>query len=303
MVQKIINEKVEGCSHKIIVTDNETGELVCANCGLVESNRIVDTKQEWRSFFMNNEKEDQSRVGPAASLAIHDKGLSTVIGAANRDASGRSFSLHMKHDIKRWRVWNSRIFPNETSHRGLVHAFNELRVLKDKLALPDAVVERSAYIYRKAKAKNLIQGRRNKTLMAASVYTACRQSSVIRTLNDISQAADISKKEIATCYRLLHKELDFVVPIVDSVDCISRIASKIGIPEKINRHAIEIIRQAEQIEYSAGKEPMGLAAAALYLACRKLNRPYSQSKIAESANVTTVTIRNLSQGLKKALDI
>ena len=45
---------------------------------------------------------------------------------------------------------------------------------------------------------------------------------------------------------------------------------------------------------------MGLAAAALYLACVKNGEDKTQRDIAESANVTEVTIRNRYKGLKEA---
>nr|AIF11153.1 transcription factor TFIIB cyclin-related protein (TFIIB, GTF2B, SUA7, tfb) [uncultured marine thaumarchaeote KM3_50_F11] len=54
-------------------------------------------------------------------------------------------------------------------------------------------------------------------------------------------------------------------------------------------------------EVSAGKDPMGLAAAALYLACVKNDEDKTQRDIAEAANVTEVTIRNRYKGLKDSV--
>ena len=57
------------------------------------------------------------------------------------------------------------------------------------------------------------------------------------------------------------------MPVVNSVKCISRISSIAELSEKTKRKAMEILDQATKIELSAGKDPMGLAAAALYLSC------------------------------------
>ena len=63
------------------------------------------------------------------------------------------------------------------------------------------------------------------------------------------------------------------------------------------------LKQAQENEVSAGKDPMGLAAAALYLSCVKNGEDKTQRDIAEAANVTEVTIRNRYKGLKESLEL
>ena len=93
------------------------------------------------------------------------------------------------------------------------------------------------------------------------------------------------------------------MPITDSIQCVSRIASRIGIAEKTKRYAIKVLKQAQKSEVSAGKDPMGLAAAALYLSCVKNAEDKTQRDIAQAANVTEVTIRNRYKGLKESLNL
>jgi transcription initiation factor TFIIB len=98
--------------------------------------------------------------------------------------------------------------------------------------------------------------------MASALYAACRDTETPRNLKDVEQAANIKRKDIARCYRLLIKELDLKLPVTDSVQCVARIASQIGIQEKTKRHAVRVLKTAQKNEISAGKDPMGLAAAA-----------------------------------------
>jgi transcription initiation factor TFIIB len=135
------------------------------------------------------------------------------------------------------------------------------------------------------------------------LYAACRDTETPRNLKDVEQAANIKRKDIARCYRLLVKELDLKMPVTDSVQCVSRIASKIGIEEKTKRSAIKVLKTAQENEVSAGKDPMGLAAAALYLACVKHGEDKTQRDIAEAANVTEVTIRNRYKGLRESFTL
>ena len=69
------------------------------------------------------------------------------------------------------------------------------------------------------------------------------------------------------------------------------------------RKATKILQTAEEQKISAGKDPMGLAAAALYVACVTNGENKTQRDVAEAAGVTEVTIRNRYKGLKVALDL
>jgi transcription initiation factor TFIIB len=53
---------------------------------------------------------------------------------------------------------------------------------------------------------------------------------------------------------------------------------------------------------SAGKDPMGLAAAVLYVSCLKTEEDKIQRDIADAAGVTEVTIRNRYKNIIKQLD-
>ena len=93
------------------------------------------------------------------------------------------------------------------------------------------------------------------------------------------------------------------MPVVNPIKCISRISSIAELSEKTKRKAVEILDQATKIELSAGKDPMGLAAAALYLSCVINGENKTQKDIAIAAGVTEVTIRNRYKGLKEALEL
>ena len=295
-------EKCQRCGKSKMVTDNESGEMFCSKCGFVMSEKLQESGPEWRSFTQD-EHGDRARAGAPTSLTMHDMGLATIINPINKDAAGRPLSATMKSTIERLRTWDNRSQVHEPVDRNFRQAFSELNRLKDKLAISDAVIEKAAYIYRKALDKGLVRGRSISALMTAALYAACRDTSTPRNLKDVEIAANIKRKDIARCYRLLVKELDLKMPVTDSIQCVARIASKIGIAEKTKRFAIKVLKSAKEKEVSAGKDPMGLAAAALYLSCVKNGEDKTQRDIAESANVTEVTIRNRYKGLKEILGL
>lgn len=284
-----------------LVTDGVTGERFCRNCGYVIDEQIDDVGPERN--MIKDDGVDKTRVGIPASLAMHDMGLSTVIGAANRDATGKPLSSQAKHEMKRLRTWDNRSQMNAQADRNLRYAFIQLDKLKDKLTLSNAIVEKAAYIYRKALSKSLVRGRSIEGVLAASVYAACRDVETPRTLGDVSAAINIKRKDLSKNYRLLVNELDLKMPVVSSVTCISKIANKVGLNEKIKRQALDILRTANENRLTAGKDPMGMAASALYIACVAQNADVSQKDVAMAAGVTEVTIRNRYKDLKKSLKI
>ena len=293
--------KCPACTNTKIVTVHDTGELICGNCGLVITDKRIDTNAEWRSFSKEG-GADPTRTGAPTSLTIHDRGLSTVIGAINKDASGKPLSTSMKSTIERLRTWDSRSQAQSSSDKNLRQALNEMSKIKDKLALTDTVIEKAAYIYRKAMEKKLVRGRTIQGLVGACLYAACRNTQTPRTLQDISKGMDIKKKDIARCYRLVFRELELKMPVVDPVKGVSRIASIAGLTEKTKRKAIQILNQAKDIGLVAGKDPMGIAAASLYLACISTKEIKSQKEISIASGITEVTIRNRCAGLRKMLE-
>lgn len=290
------------CGQGSVLTDTITGENFCGKCGFVMGEEIIESGPEWRSFS-KEEHDGKSRTGAPTSLAMHDMGLATIIDPADKDATGKPLSSTMRSTIERLRTWDSRSQIHEPVDRNFRQAFSELDRLKDKLAVGDAVVEKAAYIYRKALEKGLVRGRSISTLIASALYAACRDTQTPRTLKDIGIASNIKRKDIARCYRLLLRELSLKMPVIDPVKCISRIASKAELSEKTKREATRILKTAEENKVSAGKDPMGLAAAALYVACVTNGENKTQRDVAEAAGVTEVTIRNRYKGLKTALDL
>jgi transcription initiation factor TFIIB len=290
------------CGTGTLVTDANTGENFCGKCGVVITDKISESGPEWRSFS-KEEHEGRSRAGVPTSLAMHDMGLATIIGPTDRDATGKPLSAAMKSTIERLRTWDSRSQVHEPVDRNFRQAFSELDRLKDKLAVGDAVIEKAAYIYRKALEKGLVRGRSISALIASALYASCRDTETPRTLKDIANASNIKRKDIARCYRLLLRELSLKMPVVDPIKCIARIASKAGLSEKTKREATKILKTAEEMKISAGKDPMGLAAAALYVACVTHGESKTQRDVAEAAGVTEVTIRNRYKGLKIALNL
>ena len=290
------------CGNPNLIEDRDRGEIVCGACGLVIHENVMDEGPEWRAFTQE-EKRQRNRVGTPISLSVHDKGLSTVIDRVNRDAFGRQLPTSTRLQMLRLRKWQIRARVHSSVDRNLAQAMAELDRLSDKIRVPTSVKEQAALIYRRALDKGLVRGRSILAIAAASLYAACRFTQTPRTLKEIAEASLVKKKDIARCYRLLLRELDMKMPMMDPIRRVPKIASKLGINEKSQQTAIDILRKAEEKKIIAGKDPMGLAAAAIYIACVLENERKTQREVAEITGVTEVTVRNRYKGLTKDLGL
>jgi transcription initiation factor TFIIB len=293
---------ITSCKHDLTVTDPESGEIICQNCGLVISDKTLEARPEWRAFNFQ-EVDDRARTGIPSSLARHDMGLSTIIGRTDKDASGRTIESSMRTTMDRLRTWDFRTQAHSPTDRNLRQAFTELDRIKDKMMLSEAAVEKTAYIYRKAQERGLVRGRTISATLGAAVYIACRETGASRTLKDIAEISNVKRKDLARMYRLVVIELDLKIPQIDPMKCIARVASKANLTEKTKRLAIGIMQEVIKSGISAGKDPMGLAASVLYLACLETGENKTQTDIAEAAGVTEVTVRNRYKNLKGRQDL
>ncbi|MFZ0695898.1 MAG: TFIIB-type zinc ribbon-containing protein, partial [Nitrososphaeraceae archaeon] len=199
-----------------IITDHESGEYICSNCGIVLSaEKAQETRPEWRAFNTGQSNNNRIRTGMPASLARHDMGLSTIIVRGDRDYTGNRISASIKSTIDRLRILDYRTQLYDSTDRSLKKAFSELDKLKDKLVLPDSVVEKAAYIYRKAQSRGMVRGRTVSAMLAAAIYIACREIEVGKTLKDIAQGANVKPKTLSQSYRIILTELDIKTPMLD----------------------------------------------------------------------------------------
>jgi transcription initiation factor TFIIB len=285
---------------QVVITDPESAEIICSACGAVMLERIQEDRPEWRAFNLE-ETNDKSRIGTPISLARHDMGLSTIIGRINKDSSGNKIDSQTLSTMKRLRTWDLRT--QTSDDRSRQQAFSELHVLKDKLALPDAIVEKSAYIYRKAQEIGLIRGRTISATIGSAVYIACRELQIPKSLREIAVASNIKRRVLSRSYRILTSELDIKIPIIDPIKCIVKVGNKASLNEKTKRQAIDLMNKITRSEISAGKNPMGLAATVLYIACLKTGVNIRQADIAYAAGISEVTLRNRIKDLKERFNL
>ncbi|MBS3167464.1 transcription initiation factor IIB [Candidatus Woesearchaeota archaeon] len=290
-------KKCPECGSINLMFNKDKGEVICKDCGLVIEERMIDFSQEWRGFD-HEQSASRRRSGAPLTATKYDSGLGTDVG---QRSDINLLDSKSRHKFTRLRQWHSRV--STAIERNLKIALAELKRVSNYLKLPKVVEEESATIYKNAVVKGLVRGRSMESVVAGALYAACRIHEVPRTLDELSEASGIDKKEIGRTYRFVTRELGIRILPSNPVEYIARFATSLKLNADTQTKAVEILEKAQNSELTSGRGPTGIAAASLYVAALINNEKRTQREVADVAGVTEVTIRNRYKELLKKLDL
>ncbi|MFC7115067.1 transcription initiation factor IIB family protein [Natronoarchaeum sp. GCM10025703] len=282
-----------------VLSDEEHGEMVCEECGLVIEEDSIDRGPEWRAFD-SAEKDQKSRVGAPTTKMMHDDGLSTNIGWQNKDAYGNQLSSNQREKMQRLRTWNERFRTRDSKERNLKQALGEIDRMASALGLPEDVRETASVIYRRALDEDLLPGRSIEGVATAALYAAARQTGTPRSIDEVAVVSRIDEMEFKRTYRYIVRELNLEIQPADPEQYVGRFASELGISDEAEHRARELLQNAKEQSIHSGKSPVGLAAAAVYAAPLLCNESVTQSEVSEVTDISEVTIRNRYKELLEA---
>jgi transcription initiation factor TFIIB len=290
----------EACGSRL-VRDESRGELTCSDCGLVARERAIDLGPEWRVFDASD--TSKIRTGAPRKVSLFDMGLSTDFYPYGRDARGSPLSAKNRARFKRWRKWNNRNRITNSDNRNFSRAFNELDKICSQLHIPRGAKEAAAMLYRKARKAGVTKGCSINGMITACVYAVCRLWKIPKTRRDILAASPVEdRQELGTCFKRLLK-LDVDIPTTEPQDYITKYTSELGLPQKVATNARKLLDLVGDTKIAVGRNPMGVAAAALYIVSKKSNVPATQGDFSSICNITEVTIRQRCNEIAETFNI
>lgn len=289
--------KCPECGSNNLTYNKDKGEVICKECGLVLEDKMVDFGQEWREFDSDT-GEQKRRTGAPMTYTQYDQGLGTEVG---QKSDLYQLGGQNRNKFFRLRKWQYRI--STAIERNLKLALGELKRVSSFLKLPKSVEEESARIYTLAVQRGLVRGRSMESVVSGALYAACRRHEVPRTLDELSEASGIDKKEIGRTYRFITRELGIKILPSNPADYVARFSSSLNLTAETQSHAVEILERAQVNELTSGRGPTGIAAAALYVSALIHGEKRTQREVADVAGVTEVTIRNRYKELLDELDL
>ncbi|EJT75464.1 transcription initiation factor IIB [Gaeumannomyces tritici R3-111a-1] len=292
--------------------ESSSGDLVCSECGLVVGDRIVDTRSEWRTFANDEGGDDPSRVGDAGDPIWNDGSLETKIDTSRgQNASGRI--------IGRLNNANKKT-QNDRGQAGLQASFAKISEHVDKLQGGKPVLDYARHLFKMVDDAKFLKGKSPEAVIAGCIFIACRANNVGRTFREIHALTSVSKKEIGRVYKSLedfvkrnpeatknglnaHADEDAKGPTPAEELCI-RYCASLGFKstytaEKISRRLAE---RSSSVADLAGRSPLSVAAACIYMASFLIADPKTTKEIAQTAGVSDGTIKTAYRFLLQAKD-
>src|SRR3989344_3618968 len=231
------------CSSINLFVNRDKGEVICRECGIIVEDSMIDVGREWRDFSEDGGEDSSRRTGAPLTSTQYDQGLGTEVGQKSD-----LFQLGSKDRNKffRLRKWQYRI--STAIERNLKLALLELKRVSGLLKLPKSVEEEAATIYTQAVQRGLVRGRSMESVVSGALYAACRRHEVPRTLDELSEASSIEKKEIGRTYRFVTRELGITILPSNPADYIARFASSLKLTAETQSKSIEILEKAQKKE-------------------------------------------------------
>mgnify|MGYP006412756401 FL=1 len=281
------SEQCNLCKGKLVATDVD---LVCSKCGIVVDEKIVDDSRDYE-----NRDGSGGRVGPPTNHMWKINENSSVISQTGKDASGHRITGENRALVKRISLWDKRAKSNGARTRN--KANSEITRISEILHIPEQIKQRGAEIYRECEKRKMLAGRATPVFSAACLYASCRENGLNKTLTDFMETSFIRRNDLGSYYRIIVQELDIKPKVMSPTSYLSRIATNTVPPLSvaIQKQAMELL---ESYQDKAGKDPIGLAAAALYYVAKSKNLKHTQRVLSMAAGITEVTIRNRVDDLK-----
>lgn len=281
-----------------LVDDVQNGEIICSGCGVVVADQIVDHGPE----TISSNLEDRMKLARATgqtTYSQHDLGITTEISISTKDFSGKTINREVVNQMNNLRKWQQRVRISSPRERRLANVLSKMGETCDDLNLSRNVLETASMIYRNLDGHVDVKGKSVASITAATIYMACKQCDVVRSLEEICRGIctpkDVKSKTklAAKYYRTMVMEMgQLSAPVVTMDKYISKIANMTQTEVRVERLALEIAEKTKDSSIADGKAPNGIAAAYLYVASVLLGQNVLQRDVSSIAGVTEVTIRN-----------
>eukprot|EP00126_Sphaerothecum_destruens_P004040 Sdes_comp17928_c0_seq1m7183 len=273
-----------------LIEDYRAGDLVCEQCGTVVGDRVIDVKSEWRTFGNTGDKEnsDPNRVGAEQNPLLEHLGLSTTISKVSGKKSAAGGSAE---DIKSMSRLNK--VSVSLGDRNLLSGFKELTVMADRINLPQTIVNRAQVIYSNPEVQKLLRGRASDAMVAACLYLACRWEKVPRTFKEICALTNTQSKHVVKAYKKISQIIDVGANIqaISTDDFMARFCCYLKLPIGFQKIASHVASQANDCGCVAGKSPISVVAASIYMVCLVTADKRSAKDIGAVSGVSESTIK------------
>lgn len=297
------------CNSTNLINDEMGGCVVCANCGIRHKGRVISDSSEWRSFEKKSgdNSVDPNRVGGPTNPLLGDSDLSTTIGGS-RQGDWSSIAMHQDRNAV------------SAKQRALISAFGNISSIASRLELSKSVIDCACEVYKQIDDSREMKGRKNQSIIGATIYIACKLEDVPRTLKELCKEMEVTKSEVSKVYMRIqklsktskislrkkkrpHPDDDSTQSRSKSAKFIVRFGKTLKCPNPVINAAEHVCHKVDEMALCSGKTPSAIAAAALFL-CIEVHPKFHRSidEIAFSCQVGEVALRHSFEKMNRHIN-
>ena len=185
------------CEH--IIIEIEEGEKVCVACGTILE-RIIDEGAEWRNY--ENTEKDTARTGSMINELLPNSSYGSV--TMRKRFSNPSEEVKTLTKLSAW---------SYSSHgeRSWMGIFDAIQATSIRAGLPKAIVMDACAMFKQVEYAQKTRGETRRALMAASIFTACRQHNATRSHEECSELFHVSIRSLCKALMKFQNEISSVL--------------------------------------------------------------------------------------------
>jgi len=260
------------------LVDYREGNVVCQDCGCVNETRIIDESAESRSFSKESSflgSDDSKRICSANINLLSDKGLCTYI--SNKESP-----------LEKWNQRLTQTGIDKTLNKG----FKNIDEYCHFLHLSDQVAEEAKKTFKLICEKKALKGRQHIAVLAACIFMGARKSSQSRSIKELSRTMCVERGDIHRSISLIQKHMPSRWKLTPASEYAEQLAVVLKFPPLLQVASKTVARRAHDSGLVTGKNPMSVAAAAVYMVGVTAGCVKAFTEISEVASKKDVTIRN-----------
>jgi transcription initiation factor TFIIB len=270
------------CKGTRLVEHQEEDCSVCLDCGFVISSKTI-----------NRTSRKKANIDSCKHIHLGSESVQRDLCIENKEANQEELA----RVSEQWR--HVRI--GDSTEKNLALALQHITKIAVDLSLPKIVLEKACLTYERIAEKRLIKGRSMKVVCATAVCIGCKQCRTAVTTKDIAHASGVSPHKIGHSYRAIMKQLNFSIQPRVLSDHAKELSARLHVSQRTMDVTAKIMRALDCSNRFTGKDPAGIASAAIYISSLLTGERRTQREIAEAVRLTEATIRTRCREVERSL--
>ncbi|KAJ2522949.1 transcription initiation factor IIB [Coemansia sp. RSA 1939] len=303
-----------------LVHDFKSGEIICGGCNLAVSDRLIlspcargggrqaaaTTATTAAATLLSMAGGSGCRAQPTGTTtSVSSSQGSSQSGPDDSDASTSNKAAGVPTRAQRSRGGGRKAGreAERRRERGLERAYEGIRQMCANMDVPAGVDEAARAMYRRLDQDRVHRGKSIEATVATCIFVACRQLAVPRTFKEICALTRVPRKEISRMFKVLKERLGedddhdggsgcAGAGLMRADDLLARFCSTLSLGRAALRCAALLSAGVRHHDTLAGKSPVSVASACIYMAAHLVRQPRDEAVISHVAGISEGTIRS-----------